>query len=135
MKNNINIEELKRSMNLNKKKFIRNLHDIFFILNIQGNKDKYMEQYESMCDKMIELGIKRQRIDDLMEELNVEFDILKSGMIEREKVDLKSTLTNLGTRKDSVIEGLYRGGFIDSEVAEDLKGYFWDNRKRRSFSD
>lgn len=129
------IKELKRKLTTNKDKFMKNLKDVFFVLGINGNGEKYLNEYESICDEMIEYGTQYKLLEDKMDYLNSKFDKLKGSLIKREDINLIEKLDGIGNRRIEVIDGLYQSGFISSEKCEELKEHFWNNRYRKRFSD
>lgn len=129
-----NVLELKRKLNLNKKKFVKDLNDIFYVLNIDS-KNNYLSEFEGLMDNMINCGIQLEKVREEMENLDKEFEGLKKSIVFKENIDLREKLMGFGNRKNEILDGLYNSGFIGNEEWEKLKEYFWNNRYRKVYSD
>ena len=129
-----NVLELKRKLNLNKKKFVKDLNDIFYVLNIDS-KNNYLSEFEGLMDNMINCGIQLEKVREEMENLDKEFEGLKKSIVFKENIDLREKLMGFGNRKNEILDGLYNSGFIGNEEWEQLKEYFWNNRYRKVYSD
>ena len=126
--------ELRRKLSNNKKRFVKQLNDIFYVLNISSKND-YVNEFDKMMDMMIEYGMQMEELNEKMGNLDKEFDKLKLSIVLKENIDLKERLMGFGNRKGEILDGLFNSGFITNEDWEYLKDYFWNNRYRKVYSD
>ena len=65
-----------------------------------------------------------------LNELDYKCERLKMDFIVENNIDIKERIENLKNR-DSILNELYLNGFINSEMNDVLKEYFWKNRVGR----
>ena len=65
-----------------------------------------------------------------LNELDYKCERLKMDFIVENNIDIKERIENLKNR-DSILNELYLNGFINSEMNDVLKEYFWKNRGGR----
>ena len=65
-----------------------------------------------------------------LNELDYKCERLKMDFIGKNNIDIKSRIENMKNRNDVLTE-LYMNGFINSEMNDVLREYFWNNRSGR----
>tara|TARA_R110000803_G_scaffold77361_3_gene142224 strand:+ start:830 stop:1228 length:399 start_codon:yes stop_codon:yes gene_type:complete len=130
----MNVLELKRKLSLRKRKYETGLHKLIELFNI---KDKeYMKDFDYLSEKMIELGIKYNSIQKEMNEVDIEFGRLKQSILLKENINLMDELDKYSyDMKTRVIDELFNEEFIGNDEWEILKGYVWENRYKKVYSD
>ena len=128
------ILELKRKLNLRKQKYENGLLKLIDLFNIEDKE--YKKDFDFLCKKMVDLGIKYNKIKKEMNEVDIEFARLKRSILLKENINLMDELDKYNyDMKTKVIDELYNEEFIGNDEWEILKGYIWDNRYKKVYSD
>lgn len=128
------ILELKRKLGLNKENYRIGLSKLFKYFNIKN--EEYLDDYDKMSERMIELGTDLRRIKTEMNSLDNDFEKLKKSILLRENIDLSKEIFKF--KEDSrgkLLDEMYREGFIDAETWEVIKKLIWDNKYRKVYTD
>jgi len=130
----MNVLELKRKLSLRKRKYETGLLKLIELFNIDDKE--YKKDFAYLSEKMIELGIKDNEIKKEMNEVDIEFGRLKRSILLKENINLMDELDKYDyDMKIKVIDDLYGEEFIGNDEWEILKGYVWENRYRKVYSD
>jgi|TARA_B110000438_G_C15584042_1_gene550887 hypothetical protein len=123
----INIREIRRSLKMNRDKFRYDLNYILNLFNVSD--DGILKKYDKCGDEIIKLNMEKESIDGKINEVNYEFERLKSGFISNNEIDIRKKVLSLGKRGDKVLNELFKMGFISSDMYEVVKEEMWRNRK------
>ena len=81
------------------------------------------EEMEKVYEEFMKCRMKLNELDYKCEKLKMDF-------IVKNNIDIKERIKNLKNR-DNILNELYLNGFINSEMNDVLKEYFWKNRSGR----
>lgn len=130
----LEVLELKRKLGLRKEKYKNGLSKLFRYFNIK-NED-YLNDYDKMSDRMVELGIELKKVRLEMSSLDNDFERFKLSILLKENIDLSKEIFKFdeGVRA-RLLDELYDEGFIDTEYWDIIKNLIWENRYKKVFSD
>lgn len=130
----LEVLELKRKLGLRKEKYKNGLSKLFRYFNIK-NED-YLNDYDKMSDRMVELGIELKKVRLEMSSLDNDFERFKKSILLKENIDLSKEIFKFdeGVRA-RLLDELYDEGFIDTEYWDIIKKLIWENRYKKVFSD
>lgn len=130
----LGVLELKRKLSLRKERYKDGLSKLFRYFNIKN--ESYINEFDELSERMIDLGVQFNRIRKEMDELDNEFDRLKKGVLLKENIDLRKEIFKFNEDvRSRLLDELFNEGFIDVDSWDILKKEIWENRYRKVFSD
>lgn len=129
----MNVMEFNRKVNRDKSKLIEDLEYLKNIFSI--NVDRHISNYDKWSEDVLEKAIKLEEVENEFRKALYEADNYKLTILQNEGVNLFESVDLFGRNKNEIIDKLSIKGFISSDLTDRLKGYVWDNRYRKSYSD
>jgi hypothetical protein len=118
----------KRNMKVNREKLGKSFHYVNTLFGIEG--DEYIKKFDWLCEEMEKVYVDWLECKLKLNELDYKCEKLKMDFIVENNIDIKERIENLKNR-DNILNELYLNGFINSEMNDVLKEYFWKNRSGR----
>ena len=81
----IRIKELKRKLYNRKENYKKDLHYIGTLFNI--NESTYLDKFEEISNKMVSCGIELEKLTTIMNDLDLEFEKVKRGLLLNENIN------------------------------------------------
>ena len=126
--NRMEYVNFKRDIHKRKDDLKKSFHYVNNLFGVDG--DEYIKKYDWLSEEMEKTFVEWLECKLKLNELDYKCEKLKMDFIVENNIDIKERIENLKNR-DSILNELYLNGFINSEMNEVLKQYFWDNRKGR----
>ena len=118
----------KRGLKKNREKLNESFRYVNTLFGIEG--DEYIKKYDWLSEEMEKVYEDFMKCRMKLNELDYKCERLKMDFIVENNIDIKERIENLKNR-DSILNELYLNGFINSEMNDVLKEYFWKNRVGR----
>ena len=118
----------KRGLKKNREKLNESFRYVNTLFGIEG--DEYIKKYDWLSEEMEKVYEDFMKCRMKLNELDYKCERLKMDFIVENNIDIKERIENLKNR-DSILNELYLNGFINSEMNDVLKEYFWKNRGGR----
>lgn len=118
----------KRNMKVNREKLSKSFNHVNTLFGIDGLE--YIKKFDWLCESMEKEYMILLECKLKMNELDYKCERLKMDFIVENNIDIKDRIENLKNR-DDILSQLYMNGFINSEMNDVLKTYFWKNRSGR----
>ena len=118
----------KRGLKKNREKLNESFRYVNTLFGIEG--DEYIKKYDWLSEEMEKVYEDFMKCRMKLNELDYKCERLKMDFIVENNIDIKERIENLKNR-DNILNELYLNGFINSEMNDVLKEYFWKNRGGR----
>ena len=118
----------KRGLKKNREKLNESFRYVNTLFGIEG--DEYIKKYDWLSEEMEKVYEDFMKCRMKLNELDYKCERLKMDFIVENNIDIKERIENLKNR-DNILNELYLNGFINSEMNDVLKEYFWKNRVGR----
>ena len=118
----------KRDLHKRKEDLNKSFYYVNKLFGVDG--DEYIKKYDKLSEEMEEVYVKWMKCKLKLNELDYKCERLKMDFIGKNNIDIKSRIENMKNRNDILTE-LYMNGFINSEMNDVLREYFWNNRSGR----
>jgi len=122
--------EFKRRLGNRKDKFKNDMDFVCGIFSIDSSK--YLKKFDWLGEEMVNVGIEMEKLKLKMSDLDYKCEKLKSDMIVDNNIDLRDRVKKLSGR-ERILDELYKGGFMSSEMWELIKESFWSERKTQNY--
>ena len=123
----LEILEFKRRLNTNKDKFKNQLQFVCDLFSVDG--DKYIKRYGYLGEEMVDTFIKMEELKHKLNDLDYKCENLKTELIVDNNIDIKERIKDMVGR-ERILDELYRGGFLSSDLWEVIKTFFWNDRSK-----
>ena len=123
----LEILEFKRRLNTNKDKFKNQLQFVCDLFSVDG--DKYIKRYGYLGEEMVDTFIKMEELKHKLNDLDYKCENLKTELIVDNNIDIKERIKDMVGR-ERILDELYRGGFLRSDLWEVIKTFFWNDRSK-----
>ena len=123
--NRMEYVNFKRDIHKRKDDLKKSFHYVNNLFGVDG--DEYIKKYDWLSEEMEKVYEDFMKCRMKLNELDYKCERLKMDFIVENNIDIKERIENLKNR-DSILNELYLNGFINSEMNEVLKEYFWKNR-------
>ena len=123
----LEILEFKRRLNTNKDKFKNQLQFVCDLFSVDG--DKYIKRYGYLGEEMVDTFIKMEELKHKLNDLDFKCENLKTELIVDNNIDIKERIKDMVGR-ERILDELYRGGFLSSDLWEVIKTFFWNDRSK-----
>ena len=120
--------QFKNSLSVRRKELGKSFQYVNTLFGIDG--DEYVKKYDWLSEEMEKVYEDFMKCRMKLNELDYKCERLKMDFIVENNIDIKERIENLKNR-DSILNELYLNGFINSEMNDVLKEYFWKNRGGR----
>ena len=118
----------KRNLKTNRDRLGESFRYVNTLFGIEG--DEYIKKYDWLSEEMEKVYEDFMKCRMKLNELDYKCERLKMDFIVENNIDIKERIENLKNR-DNILNELYLNGFINSEMNDVLKEYFWKNRGGR----
>jgi hypothetical protein len=118
----------KRNLKTNRDRLGESFRYVNTLFGIDG--DEYVKKYDWLSEEMEKVYVEFMKCKMKLNELDYKCERLKMDFIVENNIDIKERIENLKNR-DNILNELYLNGFINSEMNDVLKEYFWKNRVGR----
>ena len=123
----LEVLEFKRRLNTNKDKFKNQLQYVCDLFSVDG--DKYIKRYGYLSEEMVKTFIQMEELKHKLNDLDYKCEKLKSDIIVENNIDIKERIKDMMGR-ERILDELYKGGFLSSDLWEIIKTFFWNDRSR-----
>lgn len=123
-----------RKLKVRKHKFLEQLNDISYLLNIKDT-DIYVDKVNDITDRLIKLHQQKFELDKKILDVDIEFSNINHFIKEENNIDIFDLVVNSEVReKYKYLDKLNEVGLVSVKEYEDIKGYLWNENKRKSQS-
>ena len=123
-----------RKLKIRKHKFISQLNEIGYLINI-GDIEPYVNKANELTEELIKLQHQKWDIDKKILEVDVEFSNINKFIKEENNINIIDLVVNSEIKdKNSYLEKLNDIGLVTAKEYEDIKEYLWNNVKKRKQS-
>ena len=123
-----------RKLKVRKHKFLEQLNDISYLLNIKDT-DIYVDKVNVITDRLIKLHQQKFELDKKILDVDIEFSNINHFIKEENNIDIFDLVVNSEVReKYKYLDKLNEVGLVSVKEYEDIKGYLWNENKRKSQS-
>jgi|TARA_R110002153_G_scaffold273772_1_gene445575 hypothetical protein len=129
----IRIKDLRRRLSIRKEQYRVDLNYVGRLFQI--NEKEYMDKYDSISSEMVDVGIELDKLTVSMNQLDMEYEKIKKGLLLKENINLLDCIDKFGDNKKHIVEQLSNGGFISDDETDILFKHIWDNRYKHKYSD
>ena len=126
--NRMEYVNFKRDIHKRKDDLKKSFHYVNNLFGVDG--DEYIKKYDWLSEEMEKTFVEWLECKLKLNELDYKCEKLKMDFIVENNIDIKERIENLKNR-DNILNELYLNGFINSEMNDVLKEYFWKNRGGR----
>lgn len=128
MSESVEVLKFKQNLNQNKDRFKSQIQYICDLFSVDGSN--YIRKYDDIGGEMVNTFIQFNELQKRLNELDYQCEKLKNEIIIDNNIDLKEKLKGLKNR-EKVLDELFRLGFVNSDMWEILKEFFWNDRGNR----
>ena len=121
----LEILEFKRRLNTSKDKFKNQIQYVCDLFSVDG--DKYIKRYGYLGDEMVKTFIQMEELKHKINDLDYKCENLKSELLVDNNIDIKERIKDMVGR-ERILDELYSGGFLSSDLWEIIKTFFWNER-------
>ena len=126
--NRMEYVNFKRDIHKRKDDLKKSFHYVNNLFGVDG--DEYIKKYDWLSEEMEKVYEDFMKCRMKLNELDYKCERLKMDFIVENNIDIKERIENLKNR-DNILNELYLNGFINSEMNDVLREYFWNNRSGR----
>ena len=130
MEESLKIKEIKRKLHLKRDKFKYDLMYMCGLFDVEPNE--ILKKFDELSDGMIKYQIELNEIEKKINNINYGFEQLKFDFIANNNINVRDKVLS-NKNPNTLLNELYKVGFISNDMFEVIKDEIWRRRKRLDY--
>ena len=123
-----------RKLKMRKHKFLKQLNDISYLLNIEDT-NVYVDKVNEITERLINLFQQKSDIERKILEVDVEFSNINNFIKEENNINVFDLVVNSSIKdKNKYLDKLNEIGLVSVKEYENIKDFLWNEGKRKKQS-